>query len=204
MGGYGSIPAQDYRVNEQIRIREVLVIDGDGEQLGVMSPTEALQKAREAGLDLVEVAPTAHPPVCRFMDYGRFRYLASKKDRESRKNQKGNLLREIRFRPRTDQHDRDAKLKRIREFLAGGSKVKLTVMHRGRELAHPEIGTEILRSIAENLKGEAKVETAPSLEGRFMNIIISPVARREDQPPSDGAAGEPSGGQEAEPEEVQT
>ena len=190
-------------MNEQIRIREILVIDENGEQLGVMPPAEALQKAREAGLDLVEVAPTARPPVCRFMDYGRFRYLATKKERESRKNQKGNLLREIRFRPRTDQHDREAKLKRIRGFLAGGSKVKLTVMHRGRELVHPEIGTEILRSIAESLKGEAKVETAPAMEGRFLNIIVSPVAQREDQAPVTGTAGEPSSGQEADPKEVQ-
>jgi len=202
VGGYNSIPAQDYRVNEQIRIREILVIGADGEQLGLMPPVEALQKAREAGLDLVEVAPTASPPVCRLMDYGRFRYLATKKDRESRKNQKTNLLREIRFRPRTDTHDREAKLKRIRGFLAGGSKVKLTVMHRGREMAHPEIGTEILRSVVESLGGEAKVETAPSMEGRFMNIIVAPLVRREEQTPK--TVGEPSSGQETKPEENQT
>lgn len=191
-------------MNEQIRVREILVIGEDGEQIGVMPPGQALQTARESGLDLVEVAPTAKPPVCRIMDYGRYRYLATKKDRESRKGQKSNVPRQIRFKTRIAEHDRQAKLKRVRQFLSEGSKVKLSVMFRGREITHPEIGMNLLRGVVESLKGEAKVESAPAMEGRFLNVIVSPELKREVKPQEDSEEGERADGQEADqkPEEV--
>jgi translation initiation factor IF-3 len=178
-------------VNEQIRAREILVIGDDGQQFGVMQPFQALQKAREAGLDLVEVAPTATPPVCRIMDYGRYRYLATKREREGRKGQKASTVREIRFRVRIAEHDRMAKIKRIREFLNEGNKVKLSVMFRGREITHPDLGVALLRGVVAGLKDEAKVEVPPIMEGRFLNLLVSPVAKRDirvARPPKEGDA----------------
>jgi translation initiation factor IF-3 len=198
-----SIPQQDYRVNEQIRVREVLVIADDGKQLGVMAPLQALQQARELGLDLVEVAPTARPPVCRIMDYGRYRYLATKKDRESRKGQKPNLLHEIRFRTRIAEHDRQAKLKRVRQFLDEGSKVKLSVMFRGREITHPEIGLRLLRGVVESLKDVAKVEFPPAMEGRFLNVTISPLAKRDSPAKQPAQEGAPTNARETEKVQAQ-
>lgn len=191
-------------MNDQIRVREILVIGEDGNQLGVMPPGQALDAAREAGLDLVEVAPTARPPVCRIMDYGRYRYLATKKDRESRKGQKSNVPRQIRFKTRIAEHDRQAKLKRIRQFLDEGSKVKLSVMYRGREITHPEIGMNLLRGVVESLQGEAKVEAAPAMEGRFLNVIVSPVVKRDTKVQQASEEGEQPDGQEEDekPEEV--
>ena len=191
-------------MNEQIRVREVLVIGEDGDQIGVLPPGQALLAAREAGLDLVEVAPTARPPVCRIMDYGRYRYLATKKDRESRKGQKTNVPRQIRFKTRIAEHDRQAKLKRIRQFLDEGSKVKLSVMFRGREITHPEIGMNLLRSVVESLQTEAKVESPPAMEGRFLNVTVSPTLKREAKGPQASEEGEQPDGQEADqkPEEV--
>ena len=191
-------------MNDQIRVREILVIGEDGNQLGVMPPGQALEAAREAGLDLVEVAPTARPPVCRIMDYGRYRYLATKKDRESRKGQKSNVPRQIRFKTRIAEHDRQAKLKRIRQFLDEGSKVKLSVMYRGREITHPEIGMNLLRGVVESLQGEAKVEAAPAMEGRFLNVIVSPVVKRDTKVQQASEEGEQPDGQEEDekPEEV--
>ena len=173
-------------MNQQIRIREVRVIGENGEQLGILPTVQALQAARERELDLVEVAPTASPPVCRIMDYGRFRFLQSKKDREARRIQKPNLLREMRFRPRIATHDREAKIRRVRDFLDEGSKVKLTVLFRGREMSHPEAGVTLLRSVAEGLKDRAKVEAAPAMEGRRMSLILVPIAQSRAK--SDGAA----------------
>ena len=152
------------------------MIGEQGEQLGILPTAQALQLARERELDLVEVAPTSSPPVCRIMDYGRFRFLQSKKDRESRRIQKPNLLREMRFRPRIASHDRDAKLGHVRKFLKEGTKVKLTVMFRGREMSHPEAGVSLLRSVAEKLKDEAKIEAPPSMEGRRMSVILVPIS----------------------------
>ena len=202
MGRLSSIAPRDYRVNEQIRIREVRVIGESGEQLDVLPIAQALQMARERNLDLVEVAPTASPPVCRLMDYGRFRFLQAKREREVRKTQKTNLLHEIRFRPRIASHDREAKLRRIREFLEEGAKVKLTVMFRGREITHPEIGVALLRSIAENVKDQAKLEAPPAMEGRRMNVVLNPVARRDGQTEKPASEEETIVAQEA--QEVQT
>ena len=157
---------------------EVLVIDDEGEQLGNMPTFEAIQLAQERGLDLVEVAPAAQPPVCRLLDYGKFRYIQTKKEREGRKTQKTNLLREVRFRPRIGDHDMEAKKRLVKKLLAEGSKVKLTVMFRGREITHQDIGVELLRNAAEAFKDEAKLEKAPSMEGRRLSIIIAPMVQR--------------------------
>lgn len=143
-----------------------------------MPTFEAVQLAQERGLDLVEVAPAAQPPVCRLLDYGKFRYLQTKKEREGRKSQKVNLLREVRFRPRIGDHDMDAKKRQVKKLLEEGSKVKLTVMFRGREITHQEIGVELLRKTAEAFKDEAKLEKAPTMEGRRLSIIISPAGQR--------------------------
>lgn len=166
------------------------MIDEDGEQLDVISTAEALSLARDRNLDLVEVAPTATPPVCRLMDYGRFRFLQAKREREVRKTQKTKLLHEIRFRPRIASHDRDAKLRRIREFLEDGSKVKLTVMFRGRELSHRELGVALLRSVAESVKDQAKLESPPSMEGRRLNVILTPMPRKDAKSQEPEAEGE--------------
>ena len=157
---------------------EVLIIDEQGEQIGTMPTSEAIKMAQERGLDLVEVAPSAEPPVCRLLDYGKFRYLQTKKEREGRKTQKINLLREVRFRPRIGDHDLDSKKRLVRRLLDEGSKVKLTVMFRGREMAHQDIGLEILRKAAESFKDEAKLDKAPSMEGRRLSIIIAPLSQK--------------------------
>ncbi len=132
--------------------------------------------AREAGLDLVEVAPNANPPVCRILDYGKFKYEQAKKEREAHKHQKQVVLREVRFKPKIGVHDIDFKTRVVRKLLEGGDKVKVSVMFRGREITHPEIGRELLQRVAGNLKEAAVVEKQPQMEGRFMNMILSPVA----------------------------
>ena len=171
-----SIAGRDYRINQQIRVREVRLIGDAGEQLGVVGTTEAIQMARDQGVDLVEVSPNASPPVCRLLDYGRFRYTQTKRDREARKSQKTNVVREVRFRPRIANHDRESKIRRIQELLGDGAKVKVSVMFRGREITHPELGVTLLRGVAEQLKEEAKLETPPLMEGRRLNIILAPMA----------------------------
>ena len=174
-----SIAGKGYRINEQIRVREVRVIDAAGEQKGIMPTAQALQSAIELGIDLVEVAPTAAPPVCRLMDYGRFRYDQTKKDRESKRSQHTAILREMRFRPNIASHDRDAKLRRTRELLEAGNKVKLTVVFRGREITHQELCIGLLRGIAESLREVAKLEAPPNFEGRHMSILVAPLTKRE-------------------------
>ena len=171
-----SIAGRDYRINQQIRVREVRLIGDAGEQLGVVPIAEAIKMARDQGVDLVEVSPNASPPVCRLLDYGRFRYTQTKRDREARKSQKTNVVREVRFRPRIAEHDRISKIRRIQELLGEGAKVKVSVMFRGREITHPELGVNLLRGVAEQLKEEAKLETPPLMEGRRMNIILAPMA----------------------------
>jgi translation initiation factor IF-3 len=170
-----SIAGKDYRINQQIRGREVRLIGDAGEQLGVVPTAEAIQMARDQGVDLVEVSPNASPPVCRLLDYGRFRYAQTKRDREARKGQKTNVVREVRFRPGIAGHDRDSKVRRIQDLLGEGAKVKVSVMFRGREITHPELGVTLLRGVAERLKEEAKLETPPLMEGRRMNIILAPM-----------------------------
>jgi translation initiation factor IF-3 len=171
---------KDYRVNQRIRIPEVRIVDEKGEQLGVMQTADALQLAEDRGLDLVEVAPTAAPPVCRLMDYGKFRYEATRKEREARRDQKAkggiSVTREVRFKTRIGEHDRLTKTNVVRRLLEEGSKVRVSVMFRGRERTHPEVGMAVLKLVAEDLKDEAMMEQAPAFEGRFLAMTLTPPA----------------------------
>lgn len=164
---------RETRVNERIRAREVRVIDEDGQMIGVMTSQQALNLARERDLDLVEVSPMAMPPVCKLMDWGRFKYEQAKKENEARKHQKTVELKEIRMRPRTDDHDLSVKVRKIEEFLAEGDKVKVGVLFRGREMAHPELGRVVLDRVATELKGTAVQDRPPIMEGRMMSMIVS-------------------------------
>ncbi|HQL95681.1 MAG TPA: translation initiation factor IF-3 [Candidatus Hydrogenedentes bacterium] len=166
------------RVNDQIRARQVRVIDEEGEQLGIMSPRDALQEAEQRGYDLVEVAPKANPPVCRIMDYGKYRYEQKRRARESRKHQHTVTAKEIRFRPKIDKHDLENKVTHVREFLGEGFKVKVTVMFRGREASHPEFGRAVLQQVLEATKDlyvEDHKPTDTRLEGRTMSLMLTPV-----------------------------
>ena len=162
------------RINEEIRAREVRVIGSDGEQLGIMSGREAQQLAYEKHLDLVEIAPTAKPPVCRIMDYGKYRYEQQKREKESRKKQKTFDIKEVKLRPGIEEHDFNVKFKNAVRFLEEGDKVKVTIMFRGRELSHPELGEVLLNKMAAQLKEMAVVERQPKLEGKNMIMIVAP------------------------------
>lgn len=177
---------KEFRINDRIRTREVRVIDENGGQLGILPTYQALNTARERGLDLVEVAPNAVPPVCRILDYGKFKYEQSKKEREARKNQKIVLLREIRMKPKIDDHDVDFKTRTVEKLLKEGDKVKVTVMFRGREVTHPQIGRALLDRIYEKVKETGQIEKPASMEGRHMTMILAPGAAkpaREHRPP---------------------
>ena len=160
-------------MNERIRVREIRVIDDAGEQLGIMPPPQALSIARQKGLDLVEISPTAAPPVCRIMDFGKYQYQEQKRTREARRNQKVIEVKEIKFRPKVDEHDYQFKKKHIERFLAEGDKVKATIFFRGREMAHPEIGRRILQRLVEELAEVAVAESMPRMEGNQMHTILS-------------------------------
>lgn len=162
------------RINEEIRAREVRVIGSDGEQLGIMSGREAQQLTYEKHLDLVEIAPTAKPPVCRIMDYGKYRYEQQKREKESRKKQKTFDIKEVKLRPGIEEHDFNVKFKNAVRFLEDGDKVKVTIMFRGRELSHPELGEVLLNKMAAQLKEMAVVERQPKLEGKNMIMIVAP------------------------------
>jgi translation initiation factor IF-3 len=151
----------------------VRLIDENGEMIGVMPPPRALDIARERNLDLVEISPNAIPPVCKLMDYGKYKYEQAKRENEARKNQKTITLKEIRMRPRTDDHDIDVKTRKIQEFLAEGDRVRVSVQFRGAEMRHPDIGRRMLDDIAEVLKGTAIIERNPMMEGRMMSMIVS-------------------------------
>ena len=157
-----------------IRAREVRVISSDGEQLGVLQVRDAIAKAEELGLDLVEVAPNAVPPVCRIMDFGKYKYEMSKKANESRKHQTVIAVKEIKFRPRTDDHDIEFKTNNIKRFLSEGDKVKVSIMFRGREMAHPEQGRALLEHVVQALQDVAVVESMPRMEGRNMYLMLAP------------------------------
>jgi translation initiation factor IF-3 len=152
----------------------VLLVGEDGERLGVLTLPQALEMAREADLDLVEVAPNANPPVCRLLDYGKFKYEQAKKERDSKKGQHASVLREIRMRPKIDTHDLDMKARNAEKFLKGGDKVKVTVMFRGREMVHPEIGRALLEQLADKLKEVSVIERPANMEGRFLSTILAP------------------------------
>jgi translation initiation factor IF-3 len=175
-----AIAAKDLRINERIRVREVLVIDDEGQKLGVIPIQQALAQAREQGLDLVEVAPNANPPVCRILDYGKFKYEQSKKEREAHKHQRQVVVREVRFKSKIGQHDLDFKTKVIGKLLREGDKVKVSVLFRGREITHPEIGRDLLQRVASRLteEGVGNVEKSIGMEGRFMTMIVAPTAAK--------------------------
>ncbi|MBI4456565.1 MAG: translation initiation factor IF-3 [Acidobacteria bacterium] len=162
------------RVNELIRSREVRVVDENGGQLGIMDPRKALEIAEERGLDLVEVAPSANPPVCRIMNFGKYQYQQSKKAADARKHQKSIHVKEIKFRPRTDEHDYQFKKNNIVRFLEEGNKAKATVVFRGRENAHTEIGRRMLERLVTDLQQYAEVEREPKLEGNQYIVVLAP------------------------------
>lgn len=168
---------KDLRTNEQIRVRDVRLITSDGEQK-VMSTYDALALAKEEGLDLVEVAPQAAPPVVKIMNYGKYKFENEKKIRDSKKRQKLLKLKEIRMQPKIDEHDIDFKSKHIKEFLAEGNKVKVTIRFRGRELAHTELGLEVLKDVLLRIEGEYVMDKPPAMEGRFMSMILSPKSKK--------------------------
>jgi translation initiation factor IF-3 len=168
---------KDLRINEQIRVREVRLIKDDGEQQ-VVSTAEVLIQAKSMGLDLVEVAPQAVPPVVKIMDYGKYKFENEKKVRDSKKKQKLLKLKEIRMQPKIDEHDIDFKSKHVGEFLGEGNKVKVTVRFRGRELAHTELGLEVLNDVLKRLEGEYVMDKPPAMEGRFMSMVLSPKAKK--------------------------
>ncbi len=161
------------KINEKIRAKEVRCIGPDGNQLGVITRDQALEIARQADLDLVEVSPNAEPPVCRIMDYGKYKYQKSKRD-SGKQKQKGSTVKEVKFRPKIDVHDYNFKRDHVERFLQKGAKVRVTIMFRGREMAHTDKGREILDKVAEEMGEIARVDRQPMLEGRNMFMILSP------------------------------
>jgi len=161
------------RINDRIRAREVRLVDPDGRQLGIKPLPEALHIARELDLDLVEVAPMANPPVCKILDYGKWRYEAAQRDKESRRKTSNIQIKEMKYRPKIGPGDFDTKTRRVARFLADGHKVKITIMFRGREVAHPELGKAILDRIADDVGSLAKIEAAPKLDGRNMVMVLA-------------------------------
>lgn len=162
------------RVNEAVRAREVRLVDVDGSQMGIMPNRDALKMAQEKGLDLVEVAPNAHPPVCRIMDYGKFKYEQSKRDREARKKQRVVDIKEIKMRLSIEDHDFEVKARGAEKFLKDGDKVKAVIMFRGREIVHANLGKRLLDRLADRLREIAVVERVPRVEGKNMIMILSP------------------------------
>ena len=160
------------RINNRIRVREVRVVGEAGEQLGVLATPDALKRAEEAGLDLVEVAPTAVPPVCRIMDYSKYKYEQEKREKEARKKQKVVHLKEIRLSPKIGEHDYQFKLRNLEDFLKRGDKVKVTMMFKGREMAHVDLGRKILDRLSSDISQIGEIEEPPRQEGRFINMVI--------------------------------
>jgi len=161
-------------VNREIRIPQVRVIGPEGEQLGIMPTPDAFRRAQEAGYDLVEVAPTSQPPVCRIMDYGKYKYELQKKEHQSRRHQKSTSVKEIKLRPRTDKHDLEIKVRQIKGFLADGNKTKVTLTFRGREMANQEMGRSVMNSVIAELTPVGTIEYAPRMEGRNLIMVVAP------------------------------
>jgi translation initiation factor IF-3 len=161
-------------VNDRIRSPEIRLIGADGENIGVVTPARAMALAEEAGLDLVEISPNAEPPVCKIMDFGKFKYETQKREAEARKKQKIIEIKEIKFRPGTDTHDYEVKMRSVMKFLEEGDKVKVTLRFRGREMAHQELGLELLNRVAADVGDAGKIESMPRLEGRQMVMMIGP------------------------------
>jgi len=168
---------QRLRINTHIQVSPLRVIGAEGEQVGVISRDDAIEMAREVGLDLVEISPTASPPVCKIMDFGKYKYEQKKKTQKAKARQHTVSLKEVRLRPKTDTHDIETKVNRAREFLSEGNRVVFTVIFRGREVTHPEIPREILAKIVEELEDVCKVEKTPSIEGRRMTMVVAPKGK---------------------------
>jgi len=175
--GGGTIAKSETNINRAIRAREVRVIDDEGGQLGIMSLQDALAAASQQGLDLVEVSPNAAPPVCRIMDYGKYKYQQSKRAAEAKKKTAKVEIKEVKMRPKTEEHDFQVKLRNARKFLEGGNKVKVTVMFRGREVTHPEFGRRLLARVAQEVQDLAAVEMHPRMAGRFMTMVVGPLKK---------------------------
>jgi len=178
-------------VNNQIRVSSVRVVDNDGNQLGILPTYEALQKARQVGLDLVEVAPTAQPPVCRIVDYGKFKFETAKKEKEARKSQGNQKIKEVKFHTSVDDHDYAFKVRHIREFLDEGHRVKVSLMFRGREQAHTDLGHLLMRRVMKELEDVARMDRAPEQMGRFINMMVSPLPGGRKVPPAGKPAAAP-------------
>ncbi|MFA5500847.1 MAG: translation initiation factor IF-3 [Candidatus Omnitrophota bacterium] len=163
---------KETRINYRIRAKEVRVIADNGDQLGVMGIQDALKKSEEAGLDLVEIAPTATPPVCRIMDHSKYKYEQEKKEKEARKKQKVVHIKEIRMGPKIGEHDYQFKVRHLEDFLKKGDKVKVTMIFRGREMAHIDLGRKVLDRLASDISSIGEIEESPRLEGRFLNMVI--------------------------------
>ncbi|GAA5078851.1 translation initiation factor IF-3 [Roseibacterium beibuensis] len=161
-------------MNEKIRAPELRLIGAEGENIGVVTPEQAMDLAAEAGLDLVEISPNATPPVCKIMDFGKFKYEQQKRESEARKKQKTIEVKEVKFRPNTDTHDYEVKMRNVTRFLEAGDKVKVTLRFRGREMAHQSLGRELLERVAADVEGLGKVENMPKMEGRQMVMMIGP------------------------------
>lgn len=168
------------RINEEIRAREVRLVSEGGEQLGIVPLTEALHIAAEKSLDLVEIAPNAKPPVCKLMDYGKYKYEQAKREKEARKKQKVVEVKEVKLRPNIEAHDFETKARSVQRFLNSGDKVKVTIMFRGREITHPDQGKMLCLKLAEFLNEQAVIEREPKVEGRNMIMILSPVTNKHD------------------------
>ncbi|MDR1616475.1 MAG: translation initiation factor IF-3 [Syntrophomonadaceae bacterium] len=166
--------SKDWRINEDIRVKSVRLVSEDGEQLGILPVKDALDIAVQKGLDLVEVAPSAKPPVCRFMDFGKFRFEQGKREKEARKKQKIISIKEVKMRPNIEEHDFQVKTRNARKFLTSGDKVKVTVMFRGREITHPDLGQRLSVKLAEELADISSVEKKPKVEGKNMVMILTP------------------------------
>ena len=164
-------------MNDKIRANEIRLIGPEGQNVGVVQPSKALQLAEQLGLDLVEISPNATPPVCKIMDFGKFKYETQKREAEARKKQKVIEVKEVKFRPNTDTHDYDVKMRNVFKFLENGDKVKVTLRFRGREMAHQNLGRELLERVAEDIKEIGKVENMPKMEGRQMVMMIGPSAK---------------------------
>ena len=173
--------AKDVRINREIRAKEVRVIDPEGKQLGILAVSEALRLATTVELDLVEVSSKSEPPVCRIMDYGKFKYQQSKKAHDAKKKQAVVHLKEVKMRPKTEEHDFQFKLRHIERFLKEGNKTKVTVVFRGRELAHPDLGRNMLSRITEEAKEWGKVEQGPKFEGRNFIMVLTPLQSQKPQ-----------------------
>ncbi|MDF1619986.1 translation initiation factor IF-3 [Defluviimonas nitratireducens] len=163
------------RVNGRIRAPEIRLIGADGENVGVVTPARAMDMAEEAGLDLVEISPNANPPVCKIMDFGKFKYEQQKREAEARKKQKIIEIKEVKFRPGTDTHDYEVKMRNVVRFLENGDKVKVTLRFRGREMAHQQLGLELLNRVKDDVGDLGKIESMPKLEGRQMVMMIAPT-----------------------------